>query len=109
MTEKPTPESIWKEHLELCHCGRPEESHAFLIALLESFDRGKFGFEGDCGIERNTRLISEDPEQAAYLIAYMFDRLGLTEHGGVVGGSWLSQKGKEVIAAGPMIEDMSET
>jgi hypothetical protein len=34
-----------------------------------------------------------------YLVLYMIDHLELTEHGGSVGGAWLTDKGKAVMAA----------
>jgi hypothetical protein len=34
-----------------------------------------------------------------YLVLYMLDHLDLTEHGGTVGGGWLTDKGKSVLDA----------
>lgn len=33
-----------------------------------------------------------------YFVLYLLDHWDLTEHGGSVGGSWLSEKGRDVLA-----------
>jgi len=46
------------------------------------------------------RLLGMDERPGlAYGYLYMLDVLELTEHGGTVGGCWLTDKGKEVLTA----------
>jgi hypothetical protein len=67
-----------------CGCGRPEDAAAALLRLLRLHPlyehREEFeAWVSDDGIE--------------YLLLYMLDRDELTEHGGTVGGAWLTDKG----------------
>ena len=39
---------------------------------------------------------------SAYFIAYALENFNLTEHGGEVGGSWLTDRGKQFLEIGPM-------
>jgi hypothetical protein len=47
-------------------------------------------------MDRIADLVRQQPEAAAHLILYVLDQRGLTEHGGSVNGSWLSDRGKQV-------------
>lgn len=70
-----------------CGCGNPEDACAALLRLLRLhplYDhRAEFKeWVPDDGIE--------------YLLLYALDRHELTEHGGSVGGAWLTPKGEAV-------------
>jgi hypothetical protein len=70
-----------------CGCGDPEAAARALLAILDlhplyghhkDFWEGLFGHDGGMG----------------YLVLYFIDSLGLTEHGGSIGGAWLTAKGE---------------
>lgn len=70
-----------------CGCGNPEDAAAALLRLLRLHPlyehRPKFeAWLPDDGLQ--------------YLLLYMLDRFELTEHGGSVGGAWLTPKGEAV-------------
>lgn len=73
-----------------CGCGSPEDAAEALRKLLSlhpPYDHRK-EFEAwiqDSGL--------------AMLVLYTLDHFGLTEHGGTVGGGWLTDKGQAVLAA----------
>lgn len=72
---------------EFCGCGRPEAAYGALLRLLRLHDDHRDQLKewvADEGIE--------------YLLLYWLYRMGLTAHGGSVGGGWLTDKGKAVLA-----------
>lgn len=74
----------------MCGCGMPElavERLRDILALHPLYDhRAEFqALVPDTGLE--------------YMLLYMLDHLGLTEHGGGIGGGWLTDEGKAVLAA----------
>ena len=81
--------------LGLCGCGRPGDVHAFLIDCLKCFD------EGD-GVNDIAKIVTERPKAAAEFIAHFLEQRNLTEHGGSVYGSWLTDLGEQFIEVGPM-------
>ena len=74
-----------------CGCGAPDDAARRLmdiLALHPLYDHRpeiEALFQGDTGLEMLT----------LYTLAYF----GLTEHGGTVGGGWLTDKGKTVLEA----------
>jgi hypothetical protein len=70
-----------------CGCGRPQDAAAALSRLLRLhplYDNGA-EFESwipDSGVQ--------------FLLLYTIDNHGLTEHGGGIGGGWLTGKGEAV-------------
>jgi hypothetical protein len=73
-----------------CGCGSPDmaaDRLRDLLALHPLFDH-RPEFEA---------LIPDEGLQC--LILYTLDHFDLTEHGGTVGGGWLTKKGKAVLAA----------
>lgn len=77
-------EALVSTELGWCGCGSPEEVDRMMLAYLEARaeeDWPKPHPEG----------VSEDAEQ---LLSYIADALGWTEHGGSVGGAWLTDDGK---------------
>lgn len=74
-----------------CGCGSPTAAYEALCRLLELHplydhrDEVKAFFNNNTGLEM--------------LVLYMLDHLDLTEHGGSVGGGWLTDKGKAVMEA----------
>lgn len=73
-----------------CGCGSPEEASARLRDVLALHPLYEHRAEIDA-------LIPDSGFQ--YLILYTLDHFDLTEHGGTVGGGWLTDKGKAVLEA----------
>jgi hypothetical protein len=71
-----------------CGCGCPEEACEILRRLLDAHPL------------HSKRDIDEIVSPTLmYFILYTLDHFDLTEHGGGVGGAWLSAKGSAVLAA----------
>lgn len=94
------PKSMYFDQLGLCGCGNPACVHAMLIECLESFDRDKNGWGSGTGIDRITEIVKSKPDVVAEFIGHFLDQKDLLEHGGSVYGSWLTERGKQVIEIG---------
>jgi len=70
-----------------CGCGSPDLAAAYLLRLLDLHPLYEHRQELEA-------LISDTGLEM--LILYTLDRFDLTEHGGTVGGAWLSPKGEAV-------------
>jgi hypothetical protein len=99
--------------LGMCGCGWPVESFNFCQEALKAFDRRKALESNDPSewIDAEAKvkeLILDQPDMAAHVFAHMLSHLNLLEHGGNVGGSWLSHDGKRIVDMGPMTEELME-
>ena len=74
--------------LEWCGCDTPEEVDRMMLAYLRSRDEKGWPKTEPEGVSADATL----------LLSYMAARLDWTEHGGSVGGAWLSDDGKEALA-----------
>lgn len=73
-----------------CGCGNPEEAAGTLLRLLRLHPL----------YEHHAELEVWIPDMGVrMLLLYSLDRDGLTEHGGNVGGAWLTDKGQGVLDA----------
>jgi hypothetical protein len=90
--------------LGICGCGQPERVadmvRRYLEALNWAWEKGPAGEHAHYWKERWPKMeerakLSED---SFLLCAYLADTQDLTEHGGSVFGSWLSDKGRAVLA-----------
>jgi len=99
-TYKTEGEAIYYDLLGFCGCGDPESTHDFVIECLKrtNFDENKIQ------LIKLRDLILERPDDAAMMIAYFLSDKGMTEHGGGVGGSWLTSLGEKVIDVGVLVE-----
>lgn len=98
-----TPQDLmYSWGLGLCDCGRPWEVHGLLIDCLKCFDRGDTTeqWHEAGGIDRIADLVAENPKVAAEFIAHFLGQRDMTEHGGSVYGSWLTELGKQFIEVG---------
>jgi hypothetical protein len=97
--------------LMLCGCGSPDDAYNFCREALACFDRR------GCHDHPPTRdwinaenalkkLIQDRPDDAAHVLAHLLTHLRLLEHGGSVGGSWLTDNGERIIDMGPVTEDL---
>jgi hypothetical protein len=96
--------------LHLCGCGCPEDAYNFCRDVLAAFDRrGAKGGDGWIDAEDAVKkVILERPDQAAHVISHLLTHLRLLEHGGSVGGSWLTDDGARIVDMGPVTEDLME-
>jgi hypothetical protein len=67
--------------LNSCGCGSPDRNTRYVYNVLKRIENCK----------------TEDTD-TEYFALYVFDKLWLTEHGGSIGGSWLSEKGKQLLS-----------
>lgn len=95
--------------LGMCGCGSPEEAYNFCRDVLLCFDRRanmadrtKEWIMAEAAVEA---IIKERPDQAAHVLAHLLSERKMLEHGGSVGGSWLTKWGEQLVDAGPMTED----
>jgi hypothetical protein len=83
------PEEIvqdwWFSTANFCGCGRPGDVMALVLKALE--DHGEPGPEFDGGPAWDWN------DARTWLLGYSLDAWELTEHGGGVGGAWLTDKG----------------
>ena len=73
-----------------CGCGSPEAAAAALLRLLRlhpAYDHA----------EELETLVPDNGIR--HLLLYHLDQLDLTEHGGNIGGAWLTDKGEMVLDA----------
>jgi hypothetical protein len=98
--------------LHLCGCGSPEDAYNFCRDVLVAFDRRenrKDGTKPWVDAERVVAgIIRERPDEAAHVIAHLLTHLNLLEHGGSVGGSWLTPDGERIVDLGPTTEELMD-
>ena len=92
--------------LGLCGCGCPEEALDTALGVLSAVEarteawRAKDKATDEMAYEQLKRLVPFDGEYAGlgYAFMYLLDSKGLLEHGSSIGGSWLTDDGKEFLA-----------
>jgi hypothetical protein len=93
--------------LHLCGCGCPEDAYNFCRDVLATFDR-----RGDRdwvnAEDAVKKIILERPDDAAHVISHLLSHMNLLEHGGSVGGSWLTDDGARIVDMGPMTEELMD-
>jgi hypothetical protein len=96
--------------LHLCGCGRPEDAFNFCRDVLSAFDRrGVEGLDGWINAEGAVRaIIVARPDEAAHVISHLLTHLDLLEHGGSVGGSWLTDDGARIVDLGPTTDEIMD-
>lgn len=87
-----------------CGCGAPHNVLKYINTILTNIkakhdkdfrDSLGLSFDQACDIERDFFKSEEE----RYFVLYRLDDLGLIEHGGSVGGSWLTYRGDDVLEA----------
>lgn len=82
------------QSLDFCGCGNPSEGYDALLETLKAYhtdgDRKKWA-------EARGGNWSGPGNGYDYMILYFLNAHDLMEHGGSVGGSWLTQKGQSVL------------
>ncbi len=76
------------EQLNWCGCGNPDDALEYLRQILQLF-KDKDKYDEVCEL-----IHLKDQPGLGYMILYYLDSIELTEHGGSVGGCWLSEKGE---------------
>lgn len=86
---------FYYEELNWCGCGCPGEVLTFMRDVLQAINNRSENWTD----ETNAKIFELVPRDTAlgtsYL--YMLDAHGLLEHGGSIGGSWLTDKGKDIL------------
>lgn len=107
-TEYPNEvQRFYYETLKWCACGNPDEALGFMRDVLATMKArsdeniGPFDepYAESAWAKRTAELdaaLGDGMLGLSYL--YMLDSHGLTEHGGSVGGSWLTGEGERVLA-----------
>jgi hypothetical protein len=94
--------------LHLCGCGCPEDAYNFCRDVLVAFDRRDQSKEWIDAEGAVKTIILERPDEAAHVISHFLSHFRLLEHGGSVGGSWLTDDGARIVDMGAMTEDLME-
>lgn len=74
--------------LHFCGCGRPKEALRLVRDILHLLDNRKRS-------EVDKLLPTEG---IYYFVLYQLNHMGFTEHGTSIGSSWLTARGKELLA-----------
>lgn len=87
-------DALVSTELGWCACGNPEKVDRMMLTYLEWAEAR---FDDQSNVTWDTALdnVSDD---AKFLLAYIADDLDWTEHGGSVGGAWLTDDGKQAMA-----------
>lgn len=91
-------DAMYYAQLNLCGCGCPELVHKLLLDCL------KCNEEKRIIPQRIEELVRERPEVVTEFILHFLDSKDLTDHGGSVYSSWLSERGIQFIEVGCMEE-----
>jgi len=89
--------------LGLCGCGNPEGSYNFCRQFLQAHD-SRTDDDRPWPPDIVEKLVANNPAMAAHVLAHLFTHLDLLEHGGSVGGSWLTTDGARIVDMGEMTE-----
>lgn len=79
-----TPMNDLIHELGICGCGRPEEAYKAVHEMLKRSE---------------TYNAIEPDEPHVLFMAYTLDNLGFLEHGSSIYSAWLTDKGKDLLAA----------
>jgi hypothetical protein len=86
--------------LGFCGCGMPEEALKWLRGCLADIEhRTEVEWKQSPPVYQGRIYARMEPlpRGVEYLLWYWMDKLELIEHGGSVGGSWLTERGKHLL------------
>lgn len=84
--------------MNFCGCGCPDEALALTRACLDGPPRDyKPDVPAPLRHDQVSALIAQDPDRAAWFVMYALDAWQFTEHGGSIGGSWLTDRGIQAV------------
>ena len=92
--------------LGMCGCGFPKEAYNFLRRLIELCDRRGYLSDPPTKIwvdaeKEITKVVKENPEITAHVLMHFLNDKEVLEHGGTVGGSWLTKLGEDIVDGDP--------
>jgi hypothetical protein len=96
----------------MCGCGEPEEAYNFLLGILKLADRRACNASAGRAAEwvdleaEVAQAIRFDPETTAHVLLHLLTERGVIEHGGSVGGSWLTDLGAQIVDAGHVTTEL---
>jgi hypothetical protein len=93
--------AMYYGQIGLCGCGRPEEVHKFLLECMAAKDDK---YENIIDHKKVIELVKENVDIVAEFVLHFLDDRHLTEHGVSVYGSWLTDRGKQALEIGAMVE-----
>lgn len=82
-----------REKFSFCGCGCPEDAYDLIRNILQLcplYENWESGTSNGAKVQE----ILGGIDGTFYLVLYAIDSLDLIEHGGSIGGSWLTQKGE---------------
>jgi hypothetical protein len=95
------------QHLGFCACGKPSQNLEYILGALEALD-AKWTYlrsfddipRGSCLYDLAEKKLENHfrDQRAQYFFYYWADKEELAEHGGGVGGEWLTDKGEQLLA-----------
>jgi len=97
LRKQPIPDNIhdfYYRKLNFCGCGNPDTQMQFLRDVLRAINRRS---EGNTWKEDTKKIEALLPGALGQFYLYWLDSMGITEHGGSIGGDWLTEKGKELL------------
>lgn len=94
--------------LGMCGCGSPEDAYNFLREILIRSDRrGALDTPPTrdwVNLQDAVRdLVVANPEIAAHCLLHFLSDKNVIEHGGSVGGSWLTKLGEQIVDDPPAV------
>lgn len=90
---------VWRKDFGFCACGDPEGTMRFIGQVLAE-KREIYAAEGsDQSLWDGLRKLLPYEDPKSLIVEHLLDSKGFTEHGGGVGGSWLTGDGMELLEA----------
>lgn len=99
-------QEFYYKELGWCGCGSPQEALEFMRDILQIMkNRSDDNQNEPCGTRyedsawaKHTKLLDDKlPGALGLSYFYFLDSVGLTEHGGSIGGSWLTKDGERAL------------
>ena len=98
------PSAMYYGQLDLCGCGSPRCVHKLMVDCAKTFEDDLM-YDPMLGrVNGIEQIVKDRPEIVAEFIAHFLNQKDILEHGGSVYSSWLTERGKQFIEIGPMID-----
>lgn len=97
-------------NLAFCGCGDPDSVAELVRDLLAVFEprHNKDGSDWSDPWPKLESVLGTKNEATVFLVLYWLSAVGLTEHGGAVGGDWLTEDGSRLLRLLRVICDLEE-
>lgn len=99
-----------EDGLGICGCGNPEDTHEVIRQILniqsdyDNYESVQKKFSDLC----NSDMENDNYHGLIQFVLYILNNKGFLEHGGSVGGAWLTEKGKIYLDLLNMAHKISE-